>query len=64
MIGDMPPIDIDFPLYSLPDELRPQFEAIVEDWNAVAFETGPSAHPYYRVLAELVKAGWRKPTCP
>jgi hypothetical protein len=46
----------------LAEELRPHFDALVADWHAAAyFGAGPAALPDYRVLADLVRAGWRKP---
>jgi hypothetical protein len=45
---------------SLPGELRPQFDALAADFHAAACEIGPGALPDYWILADLVKAGWRK----
>lgn len=44
---------------SLPDELRPVFDAFVEDYKFAASKHHGSPFVSYVVLAEMVKAGWR-----
>jgi hypothetical protein len=45
---------------SLPGGLRRHFDDLVADCHAAAFETGPGALPDYRMLADLVRGGWRR----
>jgi hypothetical protein len=45
---------------SLPGEWRPHFDALAADFHAAAVEIGPGALPDDWILADLVKAGWRK----
>jgi hypothetical protein len=46
---------------SLPGEMRRHFDSLVADWHAITFETGRiDALPDYRVVAELVRRGWKR----
>lgn len=47
---------------SLPEELKPVFDEIVNDYKYAA--TIRHGRPYisYVVLADLVRAGWRQPS--
>lgn len=47
---------------SLPEELRPIFRELVLDYLIEAFRATGSGYVSYRVLAELVRAGWRRPS--
>ena len=44
---------------TLPDELKPVFDDFVADYRFAATMHHGSPFVSYRVLAEMVKAGWR-----
>jgi hypothetical protein len=44
---------------SLPDDLKPVFDAFVDDYKFAASKHHGSPFVSYIVLAEMVKAGWR-----
>lgn len=44
---------------SLPDELRPVFDAFVDDYKFAGTIHHGSPFVSYIILAEMVKAGWR-----
>lgn len=48
---------------ALPDELRPIYRALVEDYRFHALLRYGTAWVAYDVIADLVKSGWR-PTSP
>lgn len=45
---------------SLPDELKPIFDAFVEDYKFAGTIHHGSPFVSYIILAEMVKAGWRQ----
>jgi hypothetical protein len=46
---------------SLPPDLQPHFDSLVIDYHTAAFGIKwPGAQPNYTVLANLVRAGWRR----
>jgi len=49
---------------ALPPELRPAFEALVESYRFHAFVIYEKPFVSYRVLAALVRDGWRASTEP
>lgn len=44
---------------ALPDVLRPVFDALVEDYKFAAVMHHRSPFVSYKVLADLVRGGWR-----
>jgi hypothetical protein len=45
---------------SLPDELKPIFDQLVDDYRFATFEKFGNGYVAYSVLAELVRVGWRR----
>ena len=45
---------------ALPDELRPVFDAFVDDYKFAGVMHHGSPFVSYIILAEMVKAGWRR----
>ena len=46
-------------LASLPEELRPIYKALVEEYRFHAFARYGTAWVAYDVIADLVRSGWR-----
>jgi hypothetical protein len=46
---------------SLPEALRVPFQVLVHDYTIAAKARSDAGIPNYEILAELVRAGWRKP---
>ena len=44
---------------SLPDDLKPVFDSLVEDYKFAATVRHGRGYVSYIVLADLVRAGWR-----
>ena len=44
---------------SLPDDLKPAFDSLVEDYKFAATVRHGRGYVSYIVLADLVRAGWR-----
>lgn len=44
---------------SLPDELKPVFDELVEDYKFATIKRYGQGYVAYVVLADLVKVGWR-----
>jgi len=47
---------------SLPEELRPIFDKFVDDYKYCATLRHDKPYISYIVLADMIKAGWRKPS--
>jgi hypothetical protein len=46
----------------LPTELRPQFNELARDYKEAAEEHTGQVWVNYKILANLIRAGWRKPS--
>lgn len=44
---------------SLPEDLKPAFDEIVEDYKFAAFQRHGAAYVSYHVLADIIRIGWR-----
>lgn len=47
-------------LSSLPEELQPVYKELVEDYKFHALTRSGRAWVSYEIIADLVKAGWRR----
>ena len=45
---------------SIPDDLKPAFDALVDDYTNAAMIRHGAGYVSYMVLADLINAGWRR----
>jgi hypothetical protein len=45
---------------SLPDSLRPVFDLLAEDYRFAAMQHHGAPYVSYVILADLIRAGWRR----
>lgn len=49
---------------SLPEELRPVFKKLVEEYEFLTIQHFGRGYVAYQVLADLIRAGWRPSALP
>ena len=49
---------------TLPDELKPLFDALVDDYKFATVQRYGQGYVAYAVLADLIRVGWRQSAEP